>query len=562
MAQKRLFSWTDPRETFLLNTKDIALNKAGIHHGFKFDRTDELLLHINQDNGIDIQDSGGVITKVGVLLTKQGTVILQDTEIELLIDTNVGQSEPRYDAVICEHNYDNVVGGSQAVYSVIKGVNSATPEKPTLVNEATQIVLGYLYIPAEVNDLATEGVVYQPVRAEKKSKGNQKIIAAYNSPYNSILTADYICKGHNDQLVILQAIENVKKDTSGTGRGSIKLLEGDFIFGDTLLLENLEDIDIEGSGKNTVLKVSVGSGKNTVLKVSVGYSINILNSSNLSVFDLDIADTQRGINIENSEFIKVGRLNFINVLYIFINLLNSNNTTISYINGVLDFVGAFQNIDANTFNFLSIQNCNLGNRGNTPSVTLENGENVKINNNTLISSLTDTLYLKFITDSIISDNNISDRIKLTTGCSNNKLGQNISKVNPDDIYSADDEILNNNYFINYYKDSWHYYGAIGEPQFSGSLDATNSNLKFRRDEHGNVEMMGYIKFVSLPTQNLDFVGVFQHVPEKYRPTEKSLVGHWRSTSRDYGPMLMQADGLLIIGKLVGQNFYINVKYSI
>lgn len=90
-------------------------------------------------------DDDITFSKFGCILTPNGSVIhnMEDpgeSGVNITLETNVGNANVRYDYLILEHVYSQVVGGEPPVIWVQQGDNSGNP--PTLANPEKQVVIG------------------------------------------------------------------------------------------------------------------------------------------------------------------------------------------------------------------------------------------------------------------------------------------------------------------------------------------------------------------------------------------------------------------------------------
>jgi len=69
------------------------------------------------------------------------------------IDSNAGNSEFRYDIVVCNHEHTVTVGGDPATYEIIKGPVS-NPIKPVLTDPLKQTLVGTIELPPNASDVA------------------------------------------------------------------------------------------------------------------------------------------------------------------------------------------------------------------------------------------------------------------------------------------------------------------------------------------------------------------------------------------------------------------------
>lgn len=160
--QKRLLNYKEDDSTFLLNQMLVGIIPAGLYFGFDANLDSTLILKLIQSQSgmteIDIDLNESIC---GLIKTKQGVIVKDYDTIELPIEA--GDVLPRIDLIICEHAYTEIAGGSQALYSVLKGTPASDPVKPLLTSENEQIEIGSLYVPAGMLLLTDADVVYTKV---------------------------------------------------------------------------------------------------------------------------------------------------------------------------------------------------------------------------------------------------------------------------------------------------------------------------------------------------------------------------------------------------------------
>jgi len=157
MAQTRFHNYKRPVVSFDENQRLMGIVKSGRYAGFD---TMTAVAGLNFEiahtkTGVQkVKQDMSLTTKTGVFITPQGTIVNEDANIALSVDTNAGNAQIRVDLVIYTHNHVAVTGGSAAVPSIVKGaLNSFT--KPALPNAATQTIIGIILIPAGATDLTT-----------------------------------------------------------------------------------------------------------------------------------------------------------------------------------------------------------------------------------------------------------------------------------------------------------------------------------------------------------------------------------------------------------------------
>jgi len=169
--QDRRWNYKDDDATALFNRCFTGIIPWGLYHGFDFVPASDLNLQLNhQTTGFtDVDKDGEASAKMGCFITKQGIVIKQDDSLTIGSIAPGNGINPRIDIVIAEHQYVLVVGGQQALYSIIQGTPAASPVAPALTDPNKQIILGYLYMPAAATALDDTGVTY--TRAGRKEFG-------------------------------------------------------------------------------------------------------------------------------------------------------------------------------------------------------------------------------------------------------------------------------------------------------------------------------------------------------------------------------------------------------
>lgn len=150
----------DPVNSKPLGEMNIGMMKPGRYSGFDIMQENiglnVKILHSNTINKASEQIDD-VITMVnfGNIVTPNGSIIHNEdtdsTGLDFTLDTNVANSNVRYDFLICEHSYVRVVGGVPPTYFVQKGPldgnhpEVANPEKQTVVGIFTLQAGAYNY---------------------------------------------------------------------------------------------------------------------------------------------------------------------------------------------------------------------------------------------------------------------------------------------------------------------------------------------------------------------------------------------------------------------------------
>lgn len=193
MAQKRFFNFRDNVESFALSEYLLGIVGAGLYEGFTFSPTNNLTLTLTQTDGELITKQDGTTENVGVWVTKQGTVVREVDDIVLPISAS---TQPRIDLIVARHNYIQVVGGQNATYEVVQGVEGLNPSPPNVPNNENAIILGELRLPANCTALDQAEVVY--IKSEKVDIGNTPKL---NSPLGSIQINQVTTNGNAEYLL-------------------------------------------------------------------------------------------------------------------------------------------------------------------------------------------------------------------------------------------------------------------------------------------------------------------------------------------------------------------------
>lgn len=166
MAQFIFFNWQDDDSTKNLNHRSLGKVEPGLYRGFDpdFVTPGGMQLRLkHSDTGFDItlfDPPTYTVEKRGAIMSKQGVEIHENDNLDLPISPG-DATHPRIDLIVCEHEYVDVQGASQAIYYVIEGVPSATPVAPVVPNPTQiKLVLGTLYVPANTTALTDAGVTY------------------------------------------------------------------------------------------------------------------------------------------------------------------------------------------------------------------------------------------------------------------------------------------------------------------------------------------------------------------------------------------------------------------
>lgn len=164
MAQKRYWNWQDNDSTFSLNQRDLLLLPEGRYKGFDKSATSNAwYFHLGHliTGKTKVKQDLSYTPKVGMWKTLQGVIVEEDAVIELTITPIPSiPSGGRYDLIVGEHYYEEVTGGSTAIYKVITGVASTVPLIPVVTIPEKQVILGVLFVPYDATSINSVGVTW------------------------------------------------------------------------------------------------------------------------------------------------------------------------------------------------------------------------------------------------------------------------------------------------------------------------------------------------------------------------------------------------------------------
>lgn len=178
MSQFRFHNYQRPLSSFDENLRLMGLVHGSVYSGFDemsvvsgntlgFAHTHTALKHTTQ--------AGAAAAPRSVVVSQQGVIVMEDASINLNVDYNVGNGSFRRDIVIMTHAFLDSVGGSNAVYSVIKGPLGSSVE-PALTNPNNQVKIGTLIIqPGAANHTLT---VWE--RSESKGLGGVGVFTKFS----------------------------------------------------------------------------------------------------------------------------------------------------------------------------------------------------------------------------------------------------------------------------------------------------------------------------------------------------------------------------------------------
>ncbi len=203
MAQKRYWNWKDDDSTFSLNQRDSLLLPSGRYCGFDVDLSSlnawNLILIHTETGREKVKQDLTFSDKTGAWKSPQGVIVEEDDSIIIAITPiQVLASGGRYDLIVAEHEYDEVTGGSSAIYKKIEGTPSTTPTVPSLQTPESQIILGILFIPFSATALDSSGVVY--TQSVVPDFGHDETIVHEEELQQEVSTLNQTISDLNDEL--------------------------------------------------------------------------------------------------------------------------------------------------------------------------------------------------------------------------------------------------------------------------------------------------------------------------------------------------------------------------
>ena len=143
--QKRFTNFKDPVNSFPLGEMNVGLLKPGRYNGFNVkNNVVGLTVSIDHTDPKTVKKTilNGDYIQFGALMMPTGMIITEDEAIEFTFDSNAGNSNHRYDLIVCEHVFEQVAGGVEATYFIVKGDNAGST--PVLPNPEKQIIIGMM----------------------------------------------------------------------------------------------------------------------------------------------------------------------------------------------------------------------------------------------------------------------------------------------------------------------------------------------------------------------------------------------------------------------------------
>ena len=175
MAQQRFWNFKEDDLTGLLIRWMTGLHPSGRYFGYDFVSSANMTLGLaHSTTGFKYVEAPTTAESafLGMVVTRQGTIIIEDTALSIGTVTNGDATNPRIDTVILTHERSEIVGGTQALYSIITGVPGVTPTAPTVTDALRQTIVGTLYVPANTTLLNDVGVVWTPSQKPNFANAN------------------------------------------------------------------------------------------------------------------------------------------------------------------------------------------------------------------------------------------------------------------------------------------------------------------------------------------------------------------------------------------------------
>jgi hypothetical protein len=163
MAQKRYWNFKDPDNVRDINRWLLGILPKGLYYGFDtIDLDSTLVLKIRHTNTgqIESKNDNTASNLIGKFITPQGIVVTEDAVVTVSGVSANSSGNPRIDIVVATSIFVETVGGANVTYSIIQGTPGSNPVAPSLANELTQTIIGYLYVPNGTTALNSGGVLW------------------------------------------------------------------------------------------------------------------------------------------------------------------------------------------------------------------------------------------------------------------------------------------------------------------------------------------------------------------------------------------------------------------
>lgn len=161
MNTKVFTQFRAPVNSYPLGEMNVGPLAPGRYSGFDIMTGTTLSINIGHSNRIKKSSPsvGGVISEIvfGALLMPNGcTIHVEDTGesdgLDFNIDSNTGNANPRYDLVVCEHEYIQTAGGVAPLFFIQKGANDGLV--PALAIPKKQVIIGIIKSEPNGNSFA------------------------------------------------------------------------------------------------------------------------------------------------------------------------------------------------------------------------------------------------------------------------------------------------------------------------------------------------------------------------------------------------------------------------
>lgn len=155
MPQRRPTEFNTADKSFDNNIRSLVGVPPGLYYGFDAALPASMTLTLSQSTtGITIREVNNATSGPwGLVLSRQGVAIFESDLITLNINTTTISG--RRDAIVCNHEYEEVTGGVTATYSVKQNIGAG---EPTLTD--TEVLIGILELPVSCTALNQTGVNY------------------------------------------------------------------------------------------------------------------------------------------------------------------------------------------------------------------------------------------------------------------------------------------------------------------------------------------------------------------------------------------------------------------
>lgn len=230
--QTRYTKFKDPVNSLPLNEKYLGIIPAAVYCGFDtMVNTSGLDLELSHSvtGEIFTKQDGTQTPRRGAWLTHQGTVIKEDANIPLTLESNSTNAAERIDYLVGRHLHDIIYpGGVAATYEIIKGpLNNPIP--PTLPNPEDSTILGIFRLPAGSSSAAL-------------AKWERARIPGLGNMYPALLEVDNrfgAQQQEKQQLSIVTIADNTTVEAGGH-RGVLGAING----ANTFLVEGYNTLDL------------------------------------------------------------------------------------------------------------------------------------------------------------------------------------------------------------------------------------------------------------------------------------------------------------------------------